>query len=349
MAFSGTRGYSSYRGRGSKWKILLAILLILVILGSVGFILAREHMSYGTDGKLHFDPPWAKSDASAGEDAPSGEVIIQEPERSTAEAMQGTLLPAAPLTAETLAEAKAQSTGSLVITLKDDTGAVYFDSAAALAGMVSTADTTAAALAELTGGGDHTAAKISCFHDPKAANADVDGMGLKNTGGYIFYDGNNSQWLDPGKAVARDYVCGIAREAAELGFDELILTDVSYPTAGKLDKIDLSNAQPGEDGTDGRQLVLARFLREVRSVLPEGVILSLELPSETVRAGYDTDAGQALSALAPLVDRVYVRTTAAEVPALETAVKAASATCGFVPELTERPAETVENWLIIEN
>ena len=161
MAFSGTRGYSSYRGRGSKWKILLAILLILVILGSVGFILAREHMSYGTDGKLHFDPPWAKSDASAGEDAPSGEVIIQEPERSTAEAMQGTLLPAAPLTAETLAEAKAQSTGSLVITLKDDTGAVYFDSAAALAGTVSTADTTAAALAELTGGGDHTAAKIS--------------------------------------------------------------------------------------------------------------------------------------------------------------------------------------------
>ena len=335
MAFSGTRGYSSYRGRGSKWKILLAILLILVILGSVGFILAREHMSYGTDGKLHFDPPWAKSDTSAGEDAPSGEVIIQEPERSTAEAMQGTLLSAAPLTAETLAEAKAQSTGSLVITLKDDTGAVYFDSAAALA--------------ELTGGGDHTAAKISCFHDPKAANADVDGMGLKNTGGYIFYDGNNSQWLDPGKAVARDYVCGIAREAAELGFDELILTDVSYPTAGKLDKIDLSNAQPGEDGTDGRQLVLARFLREVRSALPEGVILSLELPSETVRAGYDTDAGQALSALAPLVDRVYVRTTAAEVPALETAVKAASPECGFVPELTERPAETVENWLIIEN
>ena len=121
-----------------------------MILGSVGFILAREHMSYGTDGKLHFDPPWAKSDASAGEDAPSGEVIIQEPERSTAEAMQGTLLPAAPLTAETLAEAKAQSTGSLVITLKDDTGAVYFDSAAALAGTVSTADTTAAALAELT-------------------------------------------------------------------------------------------------------------------------------------------------------------------------------------------------------
>ena len=29
---SGTRGYSSYRGRGRKGKIFLAILLILIIL-----------------------------------------------------------------------------------------------------------------------------------------------------------------------------------------------------------------------------------------------------------------------------------------------------------------------------
>ena len=36
---SGTRGYSSYRGRGRKGKIFLAILLILIILGSVGFIM----------------------------------------------------------------------------------------------------------------------------------------------------------------------------------------------------------------------------------------------------------------------------------------------------------------------
>ena len=32
---SGTRGYSSYRGRGRKGKIFLAILLILIILGSM--------------------------------------------------------------------------------------------------------------------------------------------------------------------------------------------------------------------------------------------------------------------------------------------------------------------------
>ena len=41
-------------------------------------------------------------------------------------------------------------------------------------------------------------------------------MGLKNTGGYIFYDGNNSQGLDPAKPAAREYLCGLAKEAAEL-------------------------------------------------------------------------------------------------------------------------------------
>ena len=34
-------------------------------------------------------------------------------------------------------------------------------------------------------------------------------MGIfnKNTGGFIFYDGNNLNWLDPGKPAARQYLC----------------------------------------------------------------------------------------------------------------------------------------------
>ena len=86
----------------------------------------------------------------------------------------------------------------------------------------------------------------------------------------------------------------------------------------------------------------------MRDALPKNVILSLELPAETVLAGTNSDAGQELSALAPLVDRIYAETTEAEASVLETAVKAASAACGFVPELTEQPAEGTENWLLIQ-
>ena len=236
------------------------------------------------------------------------------------------------------------------MTLKDSAGRVYFDSSAAVTGAVSVKPDTGEALNDLTARTDVTAAaRIACFHDPKAANADVEGMGLKNTGGYIFYDGNNSQWLDPGHEKARTYLLNIIREAAEQGFREIILTDVSYPTAGKLDKIDFSNAMTaGNTAEAGRQAQIEGFLREVRDALPKNVILSLELPAETVLAGTNSDAGQELGALAPLVDRIYAETTEAEAPALETAVKAASAACGFVPELTEQPAEGTENWLLIQ-
>lgn len=76
---SGTRGYSSYRGRGRKGKIFLAILLILIILGSVGFIMAREHMRYDADGNLHFDLPWDKGTSDPVEAPGDPDVVIREP------------------------------------------------------------------------------------------------------------------------------------------------------------------------------------------------------------------------------------------------------------------------------
>ena len=350
---SGTRGYSSYRGRGRKGKIFLAILLILIILGSVGFIMAREHMRYDADGNLHFDLPWDKGTSDPVEAPGDPDVVIREPEQTAVKTpVRGTLLAAKPLTMEDqeTAETPLSEAAVTAVTLKDSAGRVYFDSSAAVIGAVSVKPDTGEALNDLTARTDVTAAaRIACFHDPKAANADVEGMGLKNTGGYIFYDGNNSQWLDPGHEKARTYLLNIIREAVEQGFREIILTDVSYPTAGKLDKIDFSNAMTaGNTAEAGRQVQIEGFLREVRDALPKNVILSLELPAETILAGTNSDAGQELSALAPLVDRIYAETTEAEASALETAVKAASAACSFVPELTEQPAEGTENWLLIQ-
>ena len=92
----------------------------------------------------------------------------------------------------------------------------------------------------------------------------------------------------------------------------------------------------GNTAEAGRQAQIEGFLREVRDALPKNVILSLELPAETILAGTNSDAGQKLSALAPLVDRIYAETTEAEASALETAVKAASAACGISPAGSRR-------------
>ena len=319
----------------------------------MGIIIAREHMSYDADGNLYFELPWDKKEQTPEEVPDTPDVVIREPEQTAPAAVRGTLLAAKPLTEEALADAETEFSGKTMaaVMLKDGTGTVYFDSGTAVPGAVSAESGTGAALAALTGRTDlSAAARISCFHDPKAANADVEGMGLKNTGGYIFYDGNNSQWLDPGLAKARNYLLDIIREAAAQGFDEIILTDVSYPTEGKLNKIDFSQAELTQNtAEEGRCYLLEAFLREVRQALPEDVTLSLELPAETIRTGYDGNAGQELKTLAPLVDRIYAETTEGEAPALEAAVKAVSGTCGFVPELTEQPVDRLESWLLMQS
>lgn len=151
---SGTRGYSSYRGRGRKGKIFLAILLILIILGSVGFIMAREHMRYDADGNLHFDLPWDKGTSDPVEAPGDPDVVIREPEQTDVKTpVRGRLLAAKPLTMEDqeTAETPLSEAAVTAVTLKDSAGRVYFDSSAAVTGAVSVKPDTGEALNGLDG------------------------------------------------------------------------------------------------------------------------------------------------------------------------------------------------------
>lgn len=57
-------------------------MLILIILASAGFIIAREHMTYDADGNLHFDLPWTKGPEPSDQLPETPDVKIQEPEAS---------------------------------------------------------------------------------------------------------------------------------------------------------------------------------------------------------------------------------------------------------------------------
>lgn len=338
-----SRGYHSYRGRTPKWKVVLAIVLVLVILGAVGFMVLQEHIVYDGTGTPHLRLPQQETEdtGTPPEEEEPVEVVIQEPEGP--QEIHAFSLPAQALTQQTVGAALAQpqaECNAVAVTLKDSAGLVYFDAAGAVSGTVRTEADTTAALEALTGQEDlYTVARISCFHDPKAANAEVESMGLKNTGGYIFYDGNNSQWLDPAKPEARQYLTGIIREAAALGFDEILLTDVSYPTEGKLDKIAY--------GEVDRQAQLGAFLAEVRLAL-EGydVTLSVELPETAVLNGAEETSGASLAQFAPHVDRLYAVTTSDRTTALSALAAAAEGTPDFVAELSAYDPEVKGSWLL---
>ena len=311
---AGAKGYRSYRGRGTKRKILLALLLCLVILAAVMVILVQEHVVFDANGTPRLEIPWQKEEP---EQTPELDLVIEEPEAPwQVRAYQVTT---APLTVEGWEQARmkvlASSDSSVALaadaalTMKDGSGRVYYDSQAAVPGAVETAEDTAEALAMVMRGGTEGAARaiarLSCL-------------------------------LDPSKEKTQEYLASLAVECAELGFDEILLTDFSFPTQGKLDKI----AYP----EIGKEASLQACLSAIRTALDEAglqdVLLSVELPADVLLAGAD----ETVSLPADTVDRVYAVTTEDQVEALSAAAEAAGTV--FVPELSEPPAK-VQNYLLL--
>lgn len=352
----GTKGYSSYRGRGPKWKILLAILLVLVIAVASSVIYLQQFLVYGADGSRQIRLPWQTEEKApppdgegeAPENQPDVDVVVQEPEDQGPKETAAFSLPAQALTQALWQEMeKPAGANAVAVRLKTSNGTVYFNAANAVSGAVETEMDTAAALAAVTAQeGLHTIASVACLQDFKAANADVEGRGLKNTGGYIFYDGNNSLWLDPAKPGTREYVCALAKEIAELGFDELLLTDFSYPTVGKINKIHYNTDVPLANNLD---LLLSDLNAALESY---DILLSVEVPEAVIAEGPDTVAGLDLNRLVSRVDRVYAVTTPEKAETLSNLVAQAAGAEGkteFVPELTaDSPALTGSRLILAE-
>lgn len=87
------------------------------------------------------------------------------------------------------------------------------------------------AIREMTSREDlHTVALISCLADDLAGK-DRD-LALLRESGSAWGDQSGQVWLDPDKEDTLTYLTEICREAAALGFDELLLTDLSCPRDG---------------------------------------------------------------------------------------------------------------------
>lgn len=332
---SGTRGYRSYSGRGNKGKIFLAILLGLVIVGAAAFLLLQSHVYYDANGRPHLrlpEKPRQEQTISPDEVDLIFEISDELPQDESFTRYHS----AFSVTEATLAEgveaidavwAKGmEDHDAVAVTLKDNTGHVWFSAAAAIPGSVKASAEVAEAVERIASSDVYTIARINALHDPLTAKQWVTDMGLRNLEGYIFFDGNNSQWLDAAKPRTRQKLCELVQQAAQLGFDEILLTELTYPTMGNLENV--------KDGGVDRSETLRTLLKEIRAVLPEGVKLSLELPAETIQNGGNEVAGHVLADLVPLLDTVYTVTEEDQAPALRDAVQAVSEECGLIAEVT---------------
>lgn len=367
---SKVRGYSSYHGRGPLWKIVAAVLLAAVILASAGVLALERYIEKDSSGVSHIRLPWADAAADSGKtESPSGPAPENDssggktnPSESDGTAENQEAVPeatptpvrellrmygayTAPFNWNTYGEesALAERYGYTAFAplLKDSEGTLFFRAESAIPGTTRTERDTNEVLAFLGKEANlYSAARLTCFLDSRAANSNVRRYGLRNTGTYLFYDGNDANWLDPSKPDARSYLCALAREIAELGFDEIILTDAGYPTVGKLNKIDYGSTPIADN--------LTAFFSEMKETLASYPIrISVELP-RAVFTHAENPSGLTAEIVLPYVNRVYCVVTPEEISYCDTTITQASGgNVEFVPILRILPAELPRQFLYL--
>ena len=84
--------------------------------------------------------------------------------------------------------------------------------------------------------GLYAVAELSCLRDDALARAAPE-LALLRENGAPWRDAAGLCWLDPEQPAARDRLVTLCRELADLGFDEILLTDLSLPTQGAVERL----------------------------------------------------------------------------------------------------------------
>ncbi len=344
MQSNRTRGYTGYRGRRPTGKRWLVLVLVLILLAALAFLAAQRYMVYDMDGSYHFELPFLHRTGTERPAAHRGgrqnlEIIIERPDEPEAQPLHARELDIAALGGGMTRELNAlgEELNAVAIRLKTVDGDLLYPSrlpAALEAKAVVGGSVAASSLRELTSSGRYTIARLSALHDSRYSLANIVEAAIqqKSYKDYIWYAPDSSFYLAPEKEAARQYLVSIAGEVASLGFDELLFDEFGYPAVGRLNNIKTDEREMTKEAA---LALLADNLRE--AVSDSGAFLSIVMDEKTVLDGANAKTGQSLALLAPRFDRIYVPTTAENIPRLLDALAPYDA--ALVPILSEAPAE----------
>ena len=135
--------------------------------------------------------------------------------------------------------------------------------------------------------GLYTVAQVSCLRD-SALVREEPGLSLHRVSGSPWLDESRQGGLDPAQPQVQSDLIGLCRELAQLGFDEILLTDCGFPTQGDLDSL---------RAVEEKEETLETFCRQLQGALADTpVTLSVMGQRDSVTA--DPVSGQTTALLA---------------------------------------------------
>jgi hypothetical protein len=139
-----------------------------------------------------------------------------------------------------ITQAKAAGINLAVIDLKAEDGIVNYDTsveqAKGTAIVAKNAPDASAAAKALLSAGITPAARICAFKDPVAPTV-MRGAGVMYSGNHSinWLDPTNTRWLNPYSTAAQEYIEDLAVEAVSLGYQQVFIDSLTFPTVGSPD------------------------------------------------------------------------------------------------------------------
>jgi len=165
---------------------------------------------------------------------------------------------------------------AMVIEVKDAYGAVTYDSQVPLVQELGTADPrfdVREVLRQCHERGIYTIAYVVTFEDSYLADARPE-WGIHNTWGELWRNGAGLRWADPYRREVWEYDVAIAKELAELGFDEVQFDYIRFPTDGDTSIIVYSQETSIEKQYDA----IAGFVEYAyNEIAPTGAFISADI------------------------------------------------------------------------
>lgn len=273
MAYS-RGGYSGYHGRrtlNDLLKLIAAVLAVLVVLMLGLLFFGQDYLVYTDDG-LRLDLPFLQEEEPELPEPGDISVVIQpqgedKPEPEPEEpAMTALELPVeAVLDGTALDKLEEAGANALILEMKDQEGKLAWVSEQMGSYMehVNGGDQEVnEALKRWNQGEVYTVARVCCFRDntvPYYRRA----MAIRSGQGN-WRDELGLRWMDPASEETQDYLAALCGELAQLGFDEIVLEQCSFPIRG--------NRQTISEGVDPARYpqVMDQFLAQVERTLAAG-------------------------------------------------------------------------------
>jgi hypothetical protein len=193
---------------------------------------------------------------------------------------------------------------SMVIDIKDSTGLVFYETEVELAheiDVVRPQYDVREVLDNLQERGIYTIARQVIFEDPALAEARND-LAIMDTEGGLWRTWNDIAWLSAYEEEVWDYNIEIMMEAVELGFDEVQLDYMRFPSDGPLDRAEYGVE---ELNTESRIAAITSFLeRSHQAIMPTPAYLGGDIFGLALWELGDGGIGQNLEAITPHLDYI---------------------------------------------